>query len=292
MRIAAGPVVGPIRDFGTPGVFTALEAAPAADIAPFALRYQGYAETVSSLSVDRMPAGLFFPVIINFGSPFLIHPTDRQTEARAHDSFVAGLVNRFTTVRFRERTACMQADFSPFGARAFFGRPLHELTGQVAALEDVLGPEAREIEDRLRAAPDWRTRFELLDRFVRVRLAQAQPPRDEVVQGWRMICESRGAARIGDIAAEIGWSRRHFARVFHEAVGHRPKAVAGILRFRHALRLAQQPSADWAQTAHAAGYADQAHLVREFRRMAGLTPAAFAMSQSFNTREPDVGMVD
>ncbi|PJK28984.1 helix-turn-helix domain-containing protein [Minwuia thermotolerans] len=292
MKIAAGPVIGPIEDFGVPGAFEALEMRPGAVITHLALRYQGYSETVSSLSVDRMPAALFFPVIVNFGSRFVIHPADEDAAARAHDSFAAGLIDRFTTVRFQERAACMQADFSPFGARAFFGRPLHELTGQVAALEDVIGPSARELEDRLRAARDWPARFRLLDGFVRDRLARAEAPRGEVVHAWRLICESAGGVRIGDVAREVGWSRRHLIQTFHEAVGHRPKTVAGILRFQHALRLAHRNGFDWAATAYDAGYADQAHLVRSFGRFAGLSPTAYVRSNSFNMRQPEVGMLD
>ncbi|TIS82827.1 MAG: helix-turn-helix transcriptional regulator, partial [Mesorhizobium sp.] len=50
-----------------------------------------------------------------------------------------------------------------------------------------------------------------------------------------------------------------------------------IVRFNRALRLSSEPTADWADVAADCGYADQAHLVREFRELAGETPTALSV---------------
>jgi transcriptional regulator GlxA family with amidase domain len=67
-------------------------------------------------------------------------------------------------------------------------------------------------------------------------------------------------------------SERQLRRRFLDAVGYGPKTLARVLRFQHFLQLGSGPG-DLARLAFAAGYADQAHLTRECRRLAGRTPA-------------------
>ena len=84
------------------------------------------------------------------------------------------------------------------------------------------------------------------------------------------------AARAEDVAVQIGLSPRQFRRRCEAAVGYGPKMLQRVLRFRRFVSLADKAgaSADLAQAAVDAGYADQPHLTRETVRLAGLPPAA------------------
>ena len=77
-------------------------------------------------------------------------------------------------------------------------------------------------------------------------------------------------------ALDLGVSERQLRRRFLDAVGYGPKTLARVLRFQHFLALAG--SGDLARVALDAGYADQAHLTRECRRLAGRTPAELVAS--------------
>ncbi|HEX3976106.1 MAG TPA: DUF6597 domain-containing transcriptional factor [Solirubrobacteraceae bacterium] len=79
----------------------------------------------------------------------------------------------------------------------------------------------------------------------------------------------------GDLAAlarEFALSERQLRRRFHAAVGYGPGTLARVLRFRRFLGLLDRGRGDLAGMALDAGYADQAHLTRESRRLAGLSP--------------------
>jgi AraC-like DNA-binding protein len=80
---------------------------------------------------------------------------------------------------------------------------------------------------------------------------------------------------VTTVAADLGVSERHLRRVFRETVGVSPKTFARLARFHHALRAARDDGhAGWARIAADAGYYDQAHLIAEFRAIAGVTPQA------------------
>lgn len=276
MTCSQEPALGRVSDLGEPGRLTFIRAWPADDLAGLVLGYSGYDEVEALNLAHRMPASTFVPVIINFGPPFLIHPGGRPQEEAGRTTFAAGLIDRYTVVRSHGRSACMQVDFTPFGARAFLGLPMNEIADQVVDLRDLLGRAADDLTERLWLAPAWQDRFLLLDRFVRARLARGPAVSAPVRLAWHMLARSRGTVRIADVAAALDWSRKHLAQRFAAEIGHRPKAVARIMRVNHALHLGLSPAPDWADIALRAGYSDQAHLIREFRDMVGHTPGEIA----------------
>jgi AraC-like DNA-binding protein len=78
--------------------------------------------------------------------------------------------------------------------------------------------------------------------------------------------------RVAALAGEFAISERQLRRRFHAAVGYGPGTLARVLRFRRFLALLDRGRHDLAGLAFDAGYADQAHLTRESRRLAGLSP--------------------
>jgi AraC-like DNA-binding protein len=78
------------------------------------------------------------------------------------------------------------------------------------------------------------------------------------------------------LAALSGCSRRSLERRFDAAVGMPPKRLARIVRFQRVFREAREAaSAGWVEVALRCGYADQSHLIRDFRELAGEPPTAF-----------------
>ena len=62
--------------------------------------------------------------------------------------------------------------------------------------------------------------------------------------------------------------------MMNDRVGASPKLFARVARFDHAVQLARgRPDLAWAQIAVDSGYADQAHLTREFVDLGGIRPS-------------------
>jgi AraC-like DNA-binding protein len=114
---------------------------------------------------------------------------------------------------------------------------------------------------------------EALARLVRVglRLRAAGGVDLAVREAARRLADPR--TRIGDLAGDLGLSERQLRRRCLAGVGYGPKTLQRVLRFRRFLELARGGD-ELAALAAGAGYADQAHLTRETRRLAGVSPAA------------------
>ena len=90
-----------------------------------------------------------------------------------------------------------------------------------------------------------------------------------------MLRTAPAATPVARLAAELGTSERQLHRRCVAAIGYGPKLLHRVLRMRRFLALAAAPGAPGLSAlAFEAGYADQAHLVRETRIMAGVTPSA------------------
>lgn len=148
------------------------------------------------------------------------------------------------------------------------GLPAHELRDQRVPLDAVWdGAEVRRLAERMAEAADAAGPGTLLEAVAARRLDEA-PPADPVIE---QVARRLGqGAAVGAVAREVGLSPRQLHRRSLDAFGYGPKTLARILRLNHAIELGRSgtPAAD---AAFAAGYADQAHLSREVRSLAGVT---------------------
>lgn len=199
----------------------------------------------------------------------------RIAGAELPHSWIAGLSLGYDVVDVGRRQTLIDLKLTPLGAHALLGLPLRELADAVVPAADVLGSAGEQLSERLREAPTWDARFDLLDQFLLRRAAVGTQPRAVVRAAWTRLRETAGRVSVTTLAAESGISRRHLTATFHEHVGLPPKAVARLLRFAHVRRRIEGDPASWADIAWECGYFDQSHLNRDFRQLAGTTPGDF-----------------
>jgi AraC-like DNA-binding protein len=199
----------------------------------------------------------------------------RTHDRRLPQAWIAGLDDRPELVETSGPQALVDLKLTPLGAYTLCGLPLRELTGAVVALDDVFGSAARQLSEELREASDWDTRFDLVEAFLLRRAAAGPSAHPLVARAWLRLHQSAGQLSIGALAADLGCSRRHLSATFHEQVGLPPKTAARLLRFEHVRRRLERTPVHWAEIAYRCGYADQSHLNRDFRDLAGTTPTDF-----------------
>jgi AraC-like DNA-binding protein len=229
-----------------------------------AVRYCGYVERTAAPLRRREAASATVTVILSFGPRIAV-------DGESHGSFIAGLSETPATTEHDGIQDGVQIDLAPPAARRLLGVPMNELFGRVVPLDAVL--DCGTLLEELAEADGWEARFARLDAELARRLGDAPPVHPAVRAAYARLTATRGAVPVGVLAAELGWSRRHLAALFRDEVGVSPKALARLLRFRHALELLGQRSL--ADVAYECGYYDQAHFNRDFRAFAGDPPTAF-----------------
>ncbi|MFF9817837.1 helix-turn-helix domain-containing protein [Streptomyces sp. NPDC014006] len=154
--------------------------------------------------------------------------------------------------------------FFPGTAPALLGVPAHALRDHRVDLADLWPADGvRRLAARIAAAGDP---ARALEETALRRAADAEPP-DPLL---RHLVDALGAGRpVGATADELGLSARQLHRRSLAAFGYGPKTLARVLRLQRALALARS-GVPYAQTATRAGYADQAHLARDVRELAGM----------------------
>ena len=247
----------------------------------------GYRELAPGDLRQHEAASLVVPLIISFGSPFVI-ALDREPDAGdTQPSFAAGLHPRPVRIRSDGRAECVQVDFTPLGAFRFFGGAMADLASRMINIVDVLGADGRTLRNHLGDLGDWERRFDLVEAFLLSR--DSHRPSPEVAHAYGRLAQSAGDERVSALAHAIGWSRKHLTARFRAELGVGPKTIARVMRFERACRLARA-GGGWAAIAADSGYADQAHLTREFAALAGESPGAWtrrmALTDPQLLREP------
>jgi AraC-like DNA-binding protein len=282
------------------GVETIVDGAigvPAPPLRPFVARYTGY--WLDGFPPGRhqgLPSGSL-TVVLSLGPSvdLAVMPTPAQAPA-SFDALVAGLHAAPVTIVYGPSQRGIQLDVTPLGARALFGLPAGALASTVLGLDELVGRPAGGCIERLREAPSWGARFAIVDELLQS-LLRAGPDiatglAPEVIEAWRMLVASGGGVEITSVAHEVGWSRRHLAQRFHHELGLSPKQAARVLRFDRARRRIGRPGpCHLAEVALSCGYFDQAHLTREFRELAGMTPTAWRNEQLPSVQDTDADVV-
>lgn len=257
--------------------------APAGGLRGLVNSYVGFRQVGAVPARHRGLPSPWLTLIFTLDEPLVLaaHPDPAQPPG-VFDTLLGGLHTTPAIIVHDGRQSGIQLGLSPLGARAVLGVPAGELARRDLPAEDVLGPLAREIHERIRSTPSWSERFAILDKALGARVARAEGQTGleisaEVSHMWRQLMLTAGVGSVGALIAETGWSDRRLRARFRAETGLSPKAAGRVIRFDRARRLLQRRAAAGkplalADLAASCGYFDQAHLDREFGLIAGCSP--------------------
>jgi AraC-like DNA-binding protein len=211
-------------------------------------------------------------LIVHLGDPFARRIGKRWVvQPRI---FLAGTLTRPWLLRAGSRVRTIGVRFRPGAAAMLFRISMANATDRELPLSDLVGPAAAKAFARLVRSPQTEARrFSAIEEWLVARLAGTHAHRGRAGHVVDLILRTRGQARIDAIAQSLGWSPRRIERAFLREIGVRPKLYARIVRLNAVLaKLDATERASAVDLALEAGYFDQAHLLRDFRLLAGRTP--------------------
>jgi AraC-like DNA-binding protein len=201
---------------------------------------------------------------------------DEGLAAAAPEAVVVGPQSyRRTRLILSGRIHVFTIRLQPGGFHALFGVAMTSLVNEGASIVDVIGPVGDRLRDAILTADDFDARVIAAQHWLGGRLDCTHGV-DRVGRLAAALQRSGGRLPIRALATRAQLSNRQFTRRFERQVGLTPKLFARTVRLNAVFDAkARSPRATWTGLAHEAGYADQAHFVRDCRALAGRAPADF-----------------
>lgn len=194
------------------------------------------------------------------------------------ESVISGIRN--TYLNFKPGPFFFMAGlrFSLFGFYHLFGIPAHEFKNHNFDTKDIWGYEMELVREQLLEAPDLQNLIRKLYRWISDKLSDTEV---QDAEKWMQVAHKLQnlPLRIKPFLADVmGYSHKHSVQLIKDKSGLPPKTIQQICRFEAVLHLiGKDNNLHWMDFVSMAGYADQSHMIREFRQFTGLTPAEYVL---------------
>ena len=208
---------------------------------------------------------------------------DLSRYERLDGAVIVGPQSEYFVIDTAEQCSVLGVHFRPGGAFPFLPLPADELHGLHVSLRNLWGGFARELRERLLATDEVEARFDLIEGALMGRLVKPMGHHPAVRFALGEF-HRRVQRTVTDVTEETGLSARRFIELFRQQVGMAPKVYSRVRRFQHVVgRLPLGQAVDWCETALAAGYFDQSHLIHEFQTLSGISPGMWAELRTDHT---------
>lgn len=153
------------------------------------------------------------------------------------------------------------------------------------SLEKLFGREGQELEQKVLGVHETTERIKLVEAFLFRRLTDTETI-DRIVRSTvEILLTANGQLSVEELSRQINIHRRQLERKFSSAIGLSPKQLAKTIRLQAALKmLLSGKFASLTALAYEGEYYDQAHFIKDFRELTGLTPKEFYGDQLKMTR--------
>ena len=170
--------------------------------------------------------------------------------------------------------------FTPGGFYPFVGVPVSGFSDKIVTLRDVFGRRGDELDRAVLAEGTDFSRMNLVESFLLSHLRDVDDADENVLKVTEIVYEvakDRGILKVQDLVDRYGLNKRMLQRLFARYVGVSPKWVIQRYRLNEAAEeLATGESISQSELALTLGYSDQAHFIRDFKSIVGVSPAAYA----------------
>lgn len=264
---------------GMPPVSDSAQGRPHPALEGLVVSYSGTAVNGFTPGIHLGTPGLTLPLILTLRDHPVVqlrHSGDKNPQT--YTALVAGLRMVPVLIDHASSAATLSVQLTPRGAQVLLGTRPRELIDVSVHATDLLGPSVERLRQRIEDLHDWPSRFAAVDAYLLSRRADRPPDPALADIAWWMINTDHGRLTAEALADRLGSPPRtlHASMLKHVGIG--PKALSRIARFGaarqivHTRLLSQSPDPTLAMIAAECGYADEAHLIRDWKAFAGSTP--------------------
>ena len=256
-------------------MLTVQSAAPELVLRPFIRAYvQREARLGSQELVEPVVARLGVMLEFEFAGSYEVRNYGTETVEEPNDISIIGPQSwRRSRLIIRGHIESLVVMFQPCGFYALFGVPTEPLAQTGTEGHSLLGPAVSRLHQQLGNTRSFTERARMLDAFFLLQLRKTHA-NDPIQKALHLLTTPGSSLKVTKVADQMGVNVRQLERRSLTYAGVSPKTLTRISRFSHALSLRTERSFNWTQIAHAAGYHDQMHMIRDFREFAGEAPSS------------------
>lgn len=221
-------------------------------------------------------------VVPNGTVELIVHLTDDHCELLSDtwgpspDHIVLGVYTEPYIVRFKRNVRVFGVRFNPDGFYTLFGIPPSKFLDRFEDMKDVVGKDFSAFCSRVRDCSTMEARIGLTDGFLTRNLYRQHSTPHNYVQTAARLIRQNWSLRMKELHDLIAISPRQLQREFKNQLGITPKAYMRLARMSAVHQyLRADGEVDLTTIAHASGFSDQSHFIREFHTLTGSRPGAF-----------------
>lgn len=236
---------------------------PSADLDPYVEHYWVVEWDLRGLTPERAET--------------LPHPSVHMVFERDGGSRIRGAARAKFSRLLEDKGGVFAVKFRPGGFYPFVGVPVSRFSDRTVPLHEVFGAEGDDLDLAVLAESADLDRINVVEGFLRARRTDPDENVTLVTEIVYAVAKEREILKVEDLVERYGLNKRALQRLFAKYLGVSPKWVIQRYRLHEAAeQLATCAPVNQAALALSLGYSDQAHFVRDFKAMVGVSPAAYA----------------
>jgi len=226
--------------------------------------------TIQKIIPDGFPE-----IIFHFGDPYRINlGSGWEVQSK---NLLAGQISKHFFLQNTGKSSILGIKLKPTTLTHLFGIRMNELTDRVENLINSQSSYLKDVEKKMRLAINFDERVVIIDDFFSsLNKVLRNHTVDNVIA---LMVKEHGMKSISSITSHMGLSERQLERLFKKYVGLSPKFYSRIIRFNAIFQLREKGDPDWVDLAYEAGYADQAHFIRNFKAFTGDDPTSYGFNE-------------
>jgi AraC-like DNA-binding protein len=216
-------------------------------------------------------------MVLTFRGNLISNTRDAST-LNYPNSFLYGQISTFRDLYLAEKTSIIIVVFQPYGFNHLLGISANEIREGIIATEDIFGSKDSLLYEKLSEASYLESKIQILNAFFIEQAATKFLSNQNLIHPTlNYILKNKGAITVNHLVKYTGYSERHIERIFNECIGLNPKKFGNIVKLHYFLNLLKYKSSQKNITdlCYEAGYADQSHLIKEFKKYTGITPTQY-----------------
>lgn len=257
-----------------------MQVSPLKELAPYIKHYLFLDNATTAIQKLRLFSDGNTGVVFSLKSKLLSGLDNYEIKNYLPASFIYGQLNGFKDLYSDNEISLIIVVFQPNGIHQLLGIPANEFQDSIIPVEDVLGQKACFLQEKL-SEQNNQGKIGLLNQFFNTLIAQ-KPISNQLIinSSLDFIVANKGDFTLKQLVDYTGFTERHLERKFKECIGLNPKKFGNVIRLHYFLKLLKDKSNDTNLTTlcYDAGFSDQSHLIKEFRKHTGISPREYLFS--------------